>query len=269
MVGSSCWWPVGAAAETYPNRTVKVVVPYDAGGPSDVVARTIADKLSSSLRQPFVIENRPGAGGNIGTDIVAKAAPDGHTLGLVVSTTLTVNPSLYRKLPFDPEKDIRPIAIVATTGLVLAVHPSVPVHSVAEFVAYAKAASATKVPIAYGSAGNGTPSHLAMESFRVHAGFEAVQVPYRSVAPMLVDLMAGQVKAGFVGTAAIRHTLRGLDTLGSEWRGSADRHLPRSCRQLRSRVIQVSRPSRTWSSWRRREFPAMSRSCWSARCRPS
>jgi tripartite-type tricarboxylate transporter receptor subunit TctC len=213
LVGSACWcgvWPVGALAQTYPNRTIKVVVPYDAGGPSDSVARTIADKLSSSLKQPFVIENRPGAGGNIGTDVVAKAAPDGHTLGLVVSTTLTVNPSLYKKLPFDPEKDIRPIAIVATTGLVLAVHPSVPVHSVAEFVAYAKAASTTKMPIAYGSAGNGTPSHLAMESFRVHAGFEAVQVPYRSVAPMLVDLMAGQVKVGFVGTAAIQHTLRGL-----------------------------------------------------------
>jgi tripartite-type tricarboxylate transporter receptor subunit TctC len=214
LAGAACWcgvWSVGAAAEQrYPNGAIKVVVPYDAGGPTDRVARTITDKLSISLKRPFVIENRPGAGGNIGTDLVAKAEPDGRTLGLVVSTTLTVNPSLYKRLPFDPEKDIRPIAIVATTGLMLAVHPSVPVHSVAEFVAYAKAASASRTPIAYASAGNGTPSHLAMESFRMHAGFEAVQVPYRSVAPMLVDLRSGQVKVGFVGTAGIGHALRGL-----------------------------------------------------------
>ena len=172
----------GAAAEQpYPNRTIKLVVPYVAGGPTDIVARAIADKLSISLKRPIVIENRPGAGGNIGTEAVAKAPPDGHTLGLLVNTTLTVNPSVYKKLPFDPDNDIRPISIVTTTGQMLVVHPTFPVRSVAEFVAYAKAAAARKEPITYASAGNGTPSHLAMEYFRLHAGFEAIHVPYRSV----------------------------------------------------------------------------------------
>ena len=186
---SSSAWRLGAAwrrgsavaEQPYPNRAIKLVVPYVAGGPTDIVARALADKLSISLRQPIVIENRPGAGGNIGTEAVAKAPPDGHTLGFLVNTTLTVNPSVYKKLPFDPDKDIRPISIVTTTGQMLVVHPTVPVDSVAEFVAYAKAAAARKEPIAYASAGNGTPSHLAMEYFRLHAGFEAIHVPYRSV----------------------------------------------------------------------------------------
>jgi tripartite-type tricarboxylate transporter receptor subunit TctC len=193
----------GVVAQPYPNRPIKLVVPYVAGGPSDMVARAIADKLSISLKQPLVIENRPGAGGNIGTDVVAKAAADGYTLGLVVNTTLTVNPSLYKNMPFDSDRDVTPVSIVATTGQMLIVHPSVPVRSVTEFVAFAKSAAARKEPIAYASAGNGTPSHLAMEYFRLHAGFEAIHVPYRSVAPMVVDLLAGQVKVGFVGTSGI------------------------------------------------------------------
>ncbi len=203
------WSATAVAEQRYPSRPIKLVVPYDAGGPGDIIARTLADKLSISLKQPFVIENRPGAGGNIGTDAIAKAAPDGYTLGLVVSTTLTVNPTLYKKLPFDPEKDIRPISIVTTTGLMLAVHTSVPVDSVAEFVVYAKANAAKKEPIAYASAGNGTPSHLAMERFRLHADFEAFPVPYRSVAPMIVDLVSGQVKVGFVATTSMDHVLAG------------------------------------------------------------
>ncbi len=190
-------------AQPYPNRPIKLVVPYVAGGPTDMVARAIADKLAISLKQPLVVENRPGAGGNIGTEVVAKAAPDGYTLGLVVNTTLTVNPSLYKNMPFDSDRDITPISIVATTGQMLVVHPSVPVRSVTEFVAFAKSAAARKEPIAYASAGNGTPSHLAMEYFRLLAGFEAVHVPYRSVAPMVVDLLAGQVKVGFVGTSGL------------------------------------------------------------------
>jgi tripartite-type tricarboxylate transporter receptor subunit TctC len=211
MIGAVvfAWTPVAAAAQSYPNRPIKLVVPYDAGGPTDVIARTIADKLSASLKQPLVIENRPGAGGNIGTEAIAKAAPDGHTLGLVVGTTLTVNPRVYRKMSFDPDKDIRPISIVTSTGLMLAVHASVPVNSVPEFVAFANAAAARKEPVAYAFAGNGTPSHLAMESFRLRAGFDANPVPYRSVAPMVVDLVAGQVKLGFVATTNIEHVMAG------------------------------------------------------------
>jgi tripartite-type tricarboxylate transporter receptor subunit TctC len=199
----------GAAVEQpYPSRTIKLVVPYVAGGPTDIVARAIAEKLAISLRQPIVTENRPGAGGNIGTEAVAKAPPDGHTLGLLVNTTLTVNPSVYKTLPFDPDKDIRPISIVTTTGQMLVVHPTVAVRSAADFVVYAKAATARKEPLTYASAGNGTPSHLAMEYFRLHAGFEAIHVPYRSVAPMVVDLLAGQVKIAFVGSAGMADHIR-------------------------------------------------------------
>jgi tripartite-type tricarboxylate transporter receptor subunit TctC len=198
-------WTVGVAAEQpYPNRLIKLVVSLDAGGPSDIVARAVADKLSVSLKQPFVIENRPGVGGNIGADVIAKAAPDGHTLGLVLNTTLTVNPSLHKKLPFDPDKDFRPISIVTTSGNMLVVHPSISVDSVAEFVAFAKAAAARKEPIAYASSGGlGSPGHLVMEYFRLRAGFEAIHVPYRSNPAMVVDLVGGQVKVGFVTTSGM------------------------------------------------------------------
>jgi tripartite-type tricarboxylate transporter receptor subunit TctC len=193
--------------QPYPSRSIKLVVPYVAGGPTDAVARAIADSLSISLGRPIVTENRPGAGGNIGTEVVAKAPPDGHTLGFLVNTTLTVNPNVYKSLPFDPAKDIRPISIVTTTGQMLVVHPTVPVRSVADFVAYAKAATARKESVTYASAGIGTPSHLAMEYFRLHAGFEAIHVPYRSVAPMVVDLLGGQVKIAF-GSAGMGEHIR-------------------------------------------------------------
>jgi tripartite-type tricarboxylate transporter receptor subunit TctC len=192
-----------APAQTYPNRLIKLIVPFVAGSPIDIVARLIADKLSVSLKQPFVIENRPGAGGNIGTEVIAKAAPDGYTLGIVLGTTLTVNPSLYKKLPFDPDKDVTPISIVTTSGSMLVVHSSIPVNSVAEFVAFAKAASARKEPIAYASGGNGTPGHMVMEYFRLHADFEATHVPYRGNTPMVVDLVTGQVKVGFVTSSGM------------------------------------------------------------------
>lgn len=201
-------WSLSAAAQSYPNRLVRVVVPTPAGGPIDIYARAIAEKLSASFKASFVIENRPGAGGNIGAEVVARAAPDGHTLGLVLNTVLTVNPSLYRKLPFDPDKDFRPIAIATTGGNMLVVHPSVPVNSVAEFVAFAKAAAARKQPISYASGGIGNPGHLAMENFRLHAGFEAIHVPYRGNAPLVVDLLAGQVKVAFVTSAGTMEHVR-------------------------------------------------------------
>jgi tripartite-type tricarboxylate transporter receptor subunit TctC len=191
-------WSIGAAAQTYPNRSIRFVVPSAAGGPVDIYARAIAEKLSASLKSTFVVENRPGAGGNIGAEVVAKAAPDGHVLGLVLGTVLT----------FDPDKDFRPIAITTTGGNMLVVHPSVPVNSVAEFVAFAKAAAAQKQPISYASGGIGNPGHLAMESFRLHAGFDAVHVPYRGAAPLVVDLLAGQVKVAFVTSAGTMEHVR-------------------------------------------------------------
>jgi len=163
-----------ALAQSYPTRPVKVVVPFAAGGPLDLVGRAVFEKLSASLKQPFVMENRTGAGGNIGTEAVAKAAPDGYTLLFVLSGTLTANPAMYRKLPFDVEKDFRPISLLVASSQMMVVHPSLPVNTLAEFVAYAK-----KQPITYAHAGAGSSGHLAMEYFRTMAGFETVQVPYR------------------------------------------------------------------------------------------
>jgi tripartite-type tricarboxylate transporter receptor subunit TctC len=209
VIGCNPWSAGAAPAHDYPNHMVKLVIPFFAGGPLDIAARAIADKLSASLKQPFVIENRPGASGNIGTEAIARAAPDGYTLGMVLNTTLTVNPSLFKKLPFDPDNDFRVIAITTTSGNMLVVHPSIPVNSVAEFVTFAKASAARKEPIAYASGGGlGTPGHLVMENFRLHAGFAAVHVPYRGNPAMVVDLVAGQVKAGFVTSAGMMDHVR-------------------------------------------------------------
>jgi tripartite-type tricarboxylate transporter receptor subunit TctC len=182
---------------------VKVIVPFAAGGPLDIVARGVADKLSASLKQPFIMENRGGAGGNLGTDAAAKAAPDGYTLLMSLSTTLTANPSLYSKLPFDPLKDFRALSVMANSRPMMVVHPSVPVSTLAEFVAFAK-----KEPITYAHAGPGSGGHLAMEYFKTVAGFETVQVPYRGNAPLVIDLVSGQVKAGFVATTGVVHHVR-------------------------------------------------------------
>ena len=192
-----------APAQTYPTRAVKVVVPFAAGGPLDFVGRAVFDRLSAKLKQTFVIENRTGAGGNIGTDLVAKSAPDGYTLLFVLSGTLTANPAMYKKLPFNVERDLRPISLLVASTQMMVVHPSMPVNTLAEFVAYAK-----KEPIAYAHAGPGSGGHLAMEYFKTLAGFETIQVPYRGNAPLVIDLLAGQVKAGFVATAGVIQHVR-------------------------------------------------------------
>lgn len=199
-----------ATAQPFPSRAVKVVVPFAAGGPLDLVGRAVFDKVSASLKQPFVLENRAGAGGNIGTEAVAKAAPDGYTLLLVLSGTLTANPAMYRKLPFNVERDLRPIMLLTANSQMMVVHPSLPARTLADLVAHAR-----KEPLTYAHAGPGSGGHLAMEYFRSMAGFEAVQVPYRGNAPLVTDLVAGQVKAGFIATAGvIQHVrdgkLRGL-----------------------------------------------------------
>jgi len=192
-----------AFAQSYPARPVKVVVPFAAGGPLDLVGRAVFDKLSVNLKQTFVMENRTGAGGNIGTELVAKSPPDGYTLLFVLSGTLTANPAMYRKLPFNVERDLRPISLLTGSSQMMVVHPSVPVNTLAELVAYAK-----KEPLVYAHAGPGSGGHLAMEYFRTMAGFETVQVPYRGNAPLVVDLLAGQVKAGFVATAGVIQHVR-------------------------------------------------------------
>lgn len=195
-------FPAPAIAETHPSSAVKIVVPFPAGGPIDVTARLLAEKLATRLKQPFVVENRPGAAGNLGTDAVARAPRDGQTLLMVLDTPLTVNPSFYPKLGFDPARDLTPISTVASFSLTLVVHPSVPVKSVSEFVAYARARK--DKPILYGSGGGpGNPGHLAMEYFRQQAGFEAAHVPYKGNSEVVMGLVGGQIEAGFLATPGV------------------------------------------------------------------
>jgi tripartite-type tricarboxylate transporter receptor subunit TctC len=186
------------SGQSYPERPIRIVIDRPAGVAHDILARALADKLSASLKQTVIVENRVGAGGNLAAEFVARSVPDGYTLLVALDTTLTVNPTLYKKLSFNPHTDLRPLSIMASSSNMLVVHPSVPVNSVAEFVAYAKAN-----PVSYAHGGNGSPGHLTMELFRMMAGFPATPVPYRGNAQLATDLAAGQIKVGFVGTSGV------------------------------------------------------------------
>jgi tripartite-type tricarboxylate transporter receptor subunit TctC len=196
-----------AHAQSYPSRPVRIVVPFPPGGPLDLTTRLLAEKLTASLKQPFVVENRPGAAGNIGTASVAKATGDGYTLLLVLDTPLTVNPWLYAKLPFEPVQDFAPISTVASFSLMLVAHPSMTVNTVAEFVASARARKDR--PLIYGSGGApGSPGHLAMEYLRMQAGFPAVHVPHKGNAEVVISLVGGQVESGFLATPGVLQNVR-------------------------------------------------------------
>ena len=182
-----------ARAQAYPTRPVRIVVPFTAGSLSDILARPIGQWLSERLGQPFIIENRPGAGGNIGTEAVVKAAPDGHTL-LVIASSNAINATLYEKLNFNFIHDIAPVATIIRQPMVMLVNPSIPTKTVREFVAYAKT-NPRKISMA--SAGNGTAPHVAGELFNMMAGVDMVHVPYRGGAPALTDLIGGQVQVMF------------------------------------------------------------------------
>ena len=188
-----------AVAQSFPTQPVRIVVPTAAGGPIDLLARAMAENLSASLKQPVLVENKPGAAGNLGAEFVAKSAPDGHTLIAALGTTLSVNPHVYRAMTIDMLKDLKPITNMAVSSQMLVVHPSVPVTSLAEFIALAR-----KEPMSYAHAGHGSPGHLAMEYFRLKTGLPSMTpVPYRGNAPLVTDLIGGQVKAGFVSTAGV------------------------------------------------------------------
>jgi tripartite-type tricarboxylate transporter receptor subunit TctC len=182
-----------AAAQAFPNRPVRLIVPFAPAGATDITARLIGQWLSERLGQPFVIENRPGAGSNIGTEVVAHASPDGYTL-LVFNAAPLINASLYEKLNYNFFRDIAPVASVNRMPLVLAVNPSFPAKTFPEFVAYAKAHPGY---INMASAGNGTPPHVAGELFNMMAGVKLVHVPYRGGGPALIDLLGGQVQVMF------------------------------------------------------------------------
>jgi tripartite-type tricarboxylate transporter receptor subunit TctC len=202
-IGLGVGMPVAQADDAYPSRAITIVVPFPAGGPLDFVARAVGDKLSGSLKQPVIVENRTGAAGNLGTAAAAQSAPDGYTLLVILDSTLTVNPFLYKDLPFDPAKSFQPISLLTNSRQMLVVHPSVPVHSLGEFVAYAK-----QKPVTYAHAGYGSPGHLAMEYFSLRAGFKADAVPYKGNAPLVTDLLGGQVQAGFVSSAGVINHVR-------------------------------------------------------------
>ncbi len=185
-----------AWAQAYPAQPVRVVVPFAAGGPLDILTRLMGQWLSERLGQPFVIENRPGAGSNIGTEVVVRAPADGYTL-LMVGTVGAINATLYDKLNFNFIRDIAPVATISRNALVMVVHPSVPAKSVPEFIAYAKA-NPGKINMASG--GIGSTPHICGELFKMMAGVDMVHVPYRGAGPALVDLIAGQVQVYFAST---------------------------------------------------------------------
>jgi tripartite-type tricarboxylate transporter receptor subunit TctC len=189
---------------SWPQRPIRVVVPHPPGGPSDLVARTVTDRLAVLLKQPVVLENKPGAGGNIGAMEVARSAPDGYTWMLGTDTIVTVNPHVYRKMQYKPE-DFRPVAILSQFGQTLVCHPAVGVKTVPEMIAKAKSQ-----PMSYASGGPGVPGHLSMELLQFMGGFDMSHVPYKGPALAAQDVLAGQVPCGLLaGPTVLPHIRAG------------------------------------------------------------
>jgi tripartite-type tricarboxylate transporter receptor subunit TctC len=187
-------------ASTYPAKPIRLVVPFTPGGSTDILARAVAQELTKAWGQAVIVDNVPGAGGAIGAEKVAKAAPDGYTLLMGHIGTLAVNPSLYPNLPYDPIKSFAPVAWVARVPNVLVVHPSVKANNVKELVALAKASPGR---LNYGSGGNGSAANLATEYFKLQAGTSLVHIPYRGTAPAVTDLLGGQIQVLFTGAPAV------------------------------------------------------------------
>jgi tripartite-type tricarboxylate transporter receptor subunit TctC len=177
------------AEAAYPNRTIKMIVPYPAGGTTDLLGRMVADQIQSGLGAAVIVENKPGAGTTLGADQVARSDPDGYTLLIATSTTLAINKTLYRKLPYDPVKDFTAIALVAAVPFALIINPAIPAKTLSEFIAYAKAHPG----LAYGSAGNGSPHHLGAEMLKAAAGIDIRHVSYRGSIPAMLDVIAGHI----------------------------------------------------------------------------
>ena len=191
--------PASAAPSDYPTRPITLVVPYDAGGGNDVIARLVAAKMSASLGQPIMVENRGGAGSLIGTRYVAKSKPDGYTL-LIATSALAINPALYADAGYDPRKDFAPVGLIATSANVVIVRPSLPADSIAELIGLAK-----KEPgkLDFASTGTGTSTHLAAELFAAMADVKMTPIPYKGVAPAVTDLLGGHVDLMFCPTASV------------------------------------------------------------------
>jgi tripartite-type tricarboxylate transporter receptor subunit TctC len=194
------------AAQGYPSKPIRFILPFPPGGGTDIIGRILADRMSADLGQPVVIENRGGAGGNIGADLAAKSAPDGYTI-VMVAPSLAISPALYAKLNYDPVKDFAPIGLVASVPNVLVIHPSVPAQTLAEFIALAKRDPGG---MNFGSGGSGTSNHLAGELFNIVAGVKLVHVPYKGVNLAMNDVIGGQLQLVVIGiTAAAQHIKSG------------------------------------------------------------
>ena len=182
---------IGAVhAQSYPSKSIRYVVPYAPGGSTDIVARVLALKLSEAMGQQVVVDNRPGAGGAIGADIVAKSPPDGYTMVTAVTSIMAINQFLYRKLPYDPEKDFAPVTQVGSLPRILVIHPSLPAKNVREFIAIAKAKPGQ---LNYGSSGVGTATHMTTELFKAMAGVDLVHIPYKGSGQVMGDVIGGQL----------------------------------------------------------------------------
>ena len=223
----SAVFPGATLAADYPSRPIRFVVPYPPSGAADIVARILAQKLGDALGATVVVDNRAGAGGNLGTDLVAKAAPDGYTLLMGNVGPLAINVSLVKRLPYDPLKDLAPVSFMVVYPNVLVVNPSLPVKSVSELIAFAKARPGQ---LSYGSAGTGSSTHLAAELFKSMAGIEMAHVPYKGGGQAVIDVMSGQVQLYFSSMlGALPHLksgkLRALAVTGSK-RSRAAPELP-------------------------------------------
>jgi len=195
------------ATADFPTRAIRIVVPFPAGGATDIAARLIAERMTAGWKQPVTVDNRPGAGGNIGSDVVAKSAPDGYTLIMGVTGSHAINTSLYAHMPYDPVKDFEPITQVAVVPNVIVVHPSVPARTLPELVALAKREPGK---LNYASLGSGTAAHLTMEMFKATAGIDLTHIPYKGSAPAVADLIAGQVQVMVDGLpSALPHVKAG------------------------------------------------------------
>jgi tripartite-type tricarboxylate transporter receptor subunit TctC len=199
-------WMAAAAAQDvgFPVRTVQIVVPYTPGTGADILSRTIGPRLAERWKVAVITDNRPGATGNIGAEVVAKAPPDGHTM-LFTATSFGTTPALYRNLPFDPAKSFAPIVLIATSGVALVVHPQLPANSVKEFIQLAKRRPGQML---YSSPGNGGPQHLAMELLKLETGIDIVHVPHRSASGAMTDLIGGHVQAMISATQTAASTVK-------------------------------------------------------------
>ncbi|MHA7685808.1 tripartite tricarboxylate transporter substrate binding protein [Cupriavidus sp. PET2-C1] len=208
-----CLAPAAGFAQDYPTKPVSIVVPQAPGGTNDIVGRLIAAELSQRLGQQFIVENRPGAGGNVGTQFAARSAADGYTLLLTISSTQAINPAVYKRIPFDPVKDFDPIALIGSVPNVLVANPSFPAHSVKELIALAKA---KPNEYQFASAGNGSLNHLLGEMLNSMAGISLQHIPYKGVGPALNDLLGNQVPLAFASLpSALPHIRAGkLRALG-------------------------------------------------------